>query len=65
MRVLAGIKPTDDALHLGNYFGALRQFVDLQDQHEETLCFIADYKLFLDLIDYFCFWFLQTKDFVH
>ncbi|MCP4036998.1 MAG: tryptophan--tRNA ligase [bacterium] len=43
MRVLAGIKPTDDALHLGNYFGALRQFVDLQDQHEETLYFIADY----------------------
>ena len=43
MRVLAGIKPTDDALHLGNYFGALRQFVDLQDEHSETLYFIADY----------------------
>jgi tryptophanyl-tRNA synthetase len=43
MRVLAGIKPTDDALHLGNYFGALRQFVDLQDQYDETLYFIADY----------------------
>ncbi len=43
MRVLAGIKPTDDALHLGNYFGALRQFVHLQDQYDETLYFIADY----------------------
>lgn len=31
MRVLAGIKPTSDSLHLGNYFGALRQFVELQD----------------------------------
>lgn len=43
MRVLAGIKPTNDALHLGNYFGALRQFVELQDKHPETLYFIADY----------------------
>ena len=43
MRVLAGIKPTNDALHLGNYFGALRQFVNLQDEHSETLYFIADY----------------------
>ncbi|MFT5696004.1 MAG: tryptophanyl-tRNA synthetase [Myxococcota bacterium] len=43
MRVLAGIKPTNDALHLGNYFGALRQFVALQDEYSETLYFIADY----------------------
>ena len=43
MRVLAGIKPTNDALHLGNYFGALRQFVDLQEKYSETLYFIADY----------------------
>jgi len=43
MRVFAGIKPTNDALHLGNYFGALRQFVALQDEHPETLYFIADY----------------------
>jgi len=51
MRVLAGIKPTDDALHLGNYFGALRQFVDLQDQHDETLYFIADYHSMTTLRD--------------
>ena len=43
MRVLAGIKPTSDSLHLGNYFGALRQFVELQDAHSETMYFIADY----------------------
>ncbi|MBW2274601.1 MAG: tryptophan--tRNA ligase [Deltaproteobacteria bacterium] len=43
MRVLAGIKPTGDALHLGNYFGALRQFVDLQEDYAEPLYFIADY----------------------
>jgi tryptophanyl-tRNA synthetase len=43
MRVLSGTKPTADSLHLGNYFGALRQFVDLQEQHSESLYFIADY----------------------
>lgn len=34
--LLSGIKPTGD-IHLGNYFGAMRQFLDLQDQFE---CFI-------------------------
>jgi tryptophanyl-tRNA synthetase len=43
MRVLSGTKPTADSLHLGNYFGALRQFVALQEQHAEALYFIADY----------------------
>ena len=51
MRVLAGIKPTRDSLHLGNYFGALRQFVELQDKHSETLYFIADYHSMTTLRD--------------
>ena len=51
MRVLAGIKPTSDALHLGNYFGALRQFVDLQEKYRETLYFIADYHSMTTLRD--------------
>jgi tryptophanyl-tRNA synthetase len=42
VRVLSGVQPSADNLHLGNYFGALRQFVALQDQHE-MLLFIADY----------------------
>ena len=41
--VLSGTKPTGENLHLGNYFGALRQFVDLQDKHDTALYFIADY----------------------
>jgi tryptophanyl-tRNA synthetase len=41
--VLSGTKPTGENLHLGNYFGALRQFVDLQDKHDNALYFIADY----------------------
>ncbi|MDR1864236.1 MAG: tryptophan--tRNA ligase [Bacteroidales bacterium] len=39
--VLSGIRPTGD-LHLGNYFGALRNFVQLQDAHT-CYFFIADY----------------------
>jgi tryptophanyl-tRNA synthetase len=42
MRVLSGIQPSGDYLHIGNYFGALRQFVSLQQEHE-MLVFIADY----------------------
>ncbi|HIF95158.1 MAG: tryptophan--tRNA ligase [Myxococcales bacterium] len=43
LRVLSGTKPTGEHLHLGNYFGALRQFVALQQEHDVALYFIADY----------------------
>jgi tryptophanyl-tRNA synthetase len=43
LRVLSGTKPTGENLHLGNYFGALRQFVELQEDHDTALYFIADY----------------------
>ncbi|MDF9716807.1 tryptophan--tRNA ligase [Nocardioides sp. ChNu-153] len=33
-RVLSGIQPTADSFHFGNYLGALRQWVSLQDDHE-------------------------------
>ena len=45
MRVLSGIKPTGD-LHLGNYLGAVKQWVAMQDEVQasggETMYFIAD-----------------------
>ena len=41
MRALSGIKPTG-ALHLGNYFGAMKQHIELQEQHE-GFYFIANY----------------------
>jgi len=42
-RVLSGIQPNADSFHLGNYLGALRQWVSLQDDHEhEPFFFIAD-----------------------
>ena len=33
MRVLSGIQPSG-ALHLGNYFGAMRQYLDMQHVHD-------------------------------
>ena len=43
MRVLSGTQPTGEFLHLGNYFGALRQYVAFQEQYEDALYFVADY----------------------
>ncbi|MGO4255747.1 tryptophan--tRNA ligase [Marmoricola sp. RAF53] len=40
-RVLSGIQPTADSFHFGNYLGALRQWVALQDDFEPFF-FIAD-----------------------
>ncbi|KAA1026160.1 MULTISPECIES: tryptophan--tRNA ligase [Pseudonocardia] len=39
-RVLSGIQPTADSFHLGNYLGALRQWVALQDDHEAFYCVV-------------------------
>ena len=33
-RVLSGIQPTSESFHLGNYLGAVKQWVELQDGHE-------------------------------
>jgi tryptophanyl-tRNA synthetase len=40
-RVLSGIQPTADSFHFGNYLGATRQWVSLQEEHEPFF-FIAD-----------------------
>ncbi|GGV32189.1 tryptophan--tRNA ligase [Actinomadura cremea] len=39
-RVLSGIQPTADSFHLGNYLGALRQWVSMQDTHEAFYCVV-------------------------
>ena len=41
MRVLSGIQPSG-RLHIGNYFGAMQQHLDLQSEHD-GFYFIADY----------------------
>ena len=40
-KLLSGVKPTG-TLHIGNYFGAMKQFVDMYHKYESTF-FIADY----------------------
>lgn len=39
-RLLSGIQPSG-TIHIGNYFGAIKQFVDLQNDYDSTV-FIAD-----------------------
>ena len=39
-RVFSGIQPTADSFHLGNYLGALRQWVILQESHETVYCVV-------------------------
>ena len=39
-RVLSGIQPTADSFHLGNYLGALRQWVALQFDHDAFYCVV-------------------------
>lgn len=39
-RVLSGIQPTADSFHLGNYLGAIKQWVDLQETHDAYYCVV-------------------------
>jgi tryptophanyl-tRNA synthetase len=38
--VLSGIQPTADSFHLGNYLGAVRNWVTLQDTHDAFYCVV-------------------------
>ena len=49
MRVVSGIQPTGN-LHLGNYLGAIRQWVQMQEQ-AESLFFLADLHALTVAID--------------
>ena len=42
MRSLSGVQPSG-RLHLGNYFGAIRQYLKLQSEGHECFYFIANY----------------------
>jgi tryptophanyl-tRNA synthetase len=39
-RVLSGIQPTADSFHLGNYLGAVRNWVAMQDTHDAFYCVV-------------------------
>lgn len=48
-RILSGVQPTGK-LHLGNYFGAIKQHIELQDQGE-CFYFIANYHALTTIQD--------------
>jgi len=48
-RVLSGVQPSGQ-LHLGNYAGAIRQFVEMQQDHE-MFVFVASYHALTSLRD--------------
>ena len=39
-RVLSGIQPTADSFHIGNYLGAVRQWVAMQETHDTVYCVV-------------------------
>lgn len=39
-RVFSGIQPTSDSFHLGNYLGALKQWVELQEGYDAFYCIV-------------------------
>ncbi len=42
-RILSGMRSSNPRLHLGNYEGALRNWVDLQNEGYQMFCMVADY----------------------
>ena len=50
MRVLSGVQPSG-RLHVGNYFGATRQHLALQEQGHQCFYFIANYHALTSLRD--------------
>lgn len=49
-RVLSGIQPSGK-LHLGNYFGAMRQYLELQDKGHACYFFIANYHALTSVME--------------
>jgi len=50
MRILSGIKPSGRP-HIGNYLGAIRQHIALQEEGHECFYFVADYHALTTLRD--------------
>lgn len=47
-RVLSGIQPTADSFHLGNYLGALQQWVQVQQQSDAFFCVVDLHAITVD-----------------
>jgi tryptophanyl-tRNA synthetase len=47
-RVLSGIQPTGESFHFGNYLGAVRHWVALQETHDAFYCVVDLHALTID-----------------
>jgi tryptophanyl-tRNA synthetase len=47
-RIFSGIQPTADSFHIGNYLGALRQWVQLQETHDCFYCVVDQHAITVD-----------------
>jgi tryptophanyl-tRNA synthetase len=47
-RVLSGIQPTADSFHIGNYLGALREWVRMQATHDAYYCVVDQHAITVD-----------------
>jgi tryptophanyl-tRNA synthetase len=47
-RVLSGIQPTADSFQVGNYLGAIRRWVELQDTHDAFYCVVDQHAITVD-----------------
>jgi tryptophanyl-tRNA synthetase len=49
-RVLSGLQPSGK-LHLGNYFGAVQQYLELQEKGHDVFYFVANYHALTSITD--------------
>jgi len=49
-RLFTGLQPSGDAIHIGNYFGALKPFLGLYEGYESLLC-VVDYHALTTIRD--------------
>ena len=45
IRVFSGVQPSASQVHIGNYLGAMRRFVDLAREHESLFCIVDQHAL--------------------
>lgn len=47
-RIFSGVQPTGEGPHIGNYIGAFRNWVALQEQHESLFCVVDLHSITVD-----------------
>ncbi|RYD30600.1 MAG: tryptophan--tRNA ligase, partial [Verrucomicrobiaceae bacterium] len=50
-RILSGMRSTNPRLHIGNYEGALRNWVELQNQGYDVFCMVADLHALTTMVE--------------